>query len=1021
MKKIKVISSPFLFVSLCLLNLLVVDQTLAQSDNIGHLIPKEDKLLQLSGVPVNYYNGQISISVPLFQIGDELLNHSISLNYTGQAIDFEEIPSAVGVNWTLMAGGRISKETRGLADFGNELINCGGTGQYCGNAYRLGLNGQSLSDLYSSICSGQNLPPPEGVDSEPDIFYFNFGGHSGSFMYDSVPVFEDGNELKIISHPHLGAGRWIVQDSRGYIYTFLAKQFNQQSVTVRDQLVYPFEFTSRSHSWRLTEIQAPTGQRMTFSYILARSSYESYVQKENSDSKVFRNSKQMADLKQINFYSSDNVLTQQADFTYSSVRYDAGNHGDSLYVHGNHTVNVGLHKLENVKLKKIGQQNDSTIQYDFIYYEPNSSNRQRYFLKSIEKMGYNAYGEAFRDDYQYEFEYNSHKLLPKLFVCFSTYVKIHYGTSYPPEKRYNYSYFSHQKDYWNFYNNIDPNICPDCSVSPHETHRNICMVPKSNLFGTSIQTNGVNKQTDTTRVKYGLLSKIIYPTKGYKTFDFESNTFQIDGTNYYGGGVRIKSIKTFDGKAFTSRYFDYNLQDGTSSGKLMTVPKFKYLKYNYHSSDQGLALRSYVDSKSIIPLSRSAQGAYVGYSRVTINYGTLDGQEGRQILSFHNQADELNPVQRFHGTGEENAFIHDLPTIKDVRNGQLLADSVYAYKNGAFHLKRTVANTYKRLITKRIYGFKQEYPRHLEKTKYTPIDSNRYDIIVSHRAYDGENSTNYCKYLRFSYYQNNFDRYALKESIETDYTDLGTFKNKTTYTYYDFDQVKHSRVRTIATQNSKKQWTANYYDYDVTHADGHFFIRLALQRNQKVKHGTYSPSEIVGARYSYNNKGQLMSIRQAKKVDDRSLDDLFNEKKALVQENSYYSSGKLKMQKTKQMQKELVFLWSYNGSYPIAHIAGANYNQVLQAMGGQTEIDNLATLHSPSDSELRTLFLTLRTQLPQAQVSGYIYEPLVGLKETIDPNGHSRKQHYDPLGRLYQVFDNQGNVVIEYDYNYKKN
>ena len=65
-----------------------------------------------------------------------------------------------------------------------------------------------------------------------------------------------------------------------------------------------------------------------------------------------------------------------------------------------------------------------------------------------------------------------------------------------------------------------------------------------------------------------------------------------------------------------------------------------------------------------------------------------------------------------------------------------------------------------------------------------------------------------------------------------------------------------------------------------------------------------------------------MTVRQAKKVDNRSLDDLFGEEKALVQTNVYYPSGKLKSQNTKQAQQESVFLWSYN-----THLSRCPYRQ----------------------------------------------------------------------------------------------
>ncbi len=54
-----------------------------------------------------------------------------------------------------------------------------------------------------------------------------------------------------------------------------------------------------------------------------------------------------------------------------------------------------------------------------------------------------------------------------------------------------------------------------------------------------------------------------------------------------------------------------------------------------------------------------------------------------------------------------------------------------------------------------------------------------------------------------------------------------------------------------------------------------------------------------------------------------------------------------------------------------------------------------------------------------AEMSFYTYRPLVGLTSTTDGKGQSLFYHYDALQRLYQVKDEQGNIVKDYSYHYR--
>lgn len=106
-----------------------------------------------------------------------------------------------------------------------------------------------------------------------------------------------------------------------------------------------------------------------------------------------------------------------------------------------------------------------------------------------------------------------------------------------------------------------------------------------------------------------------------------------------------------------------------------------------------------------------------------------------------------------------------------------------------------------------------------------------------------------------------------------------------------------------------------------------------------------------------------------------------------------------------------IYLWGYKGQYLVAMIRGATLNQVSDIIG---DIDTFSALPTPDFERIHSL----RTALPQAQVTTYRYLPLVGLMMVTQPNGLSSYFEYDGLGRLTGGRDHEGNYIDVYNYHY---
>ena len=107
------------------------------------------------------------------------------------------------------------------------------------------------------------------------------------------------------------------------------------------------------------------------------------------------------------------------------------------------------------------------------------------------------------------------------------------------------------------------------------------------------------------------------------------------------------------------------------------------------------------------------------------------------------------------------------------------------------------------------------------------------------------------------------------------------------------------------------------------------------------------------------------------------------------------------------------YLWGYNGQYPIAKIENAKYNDVQTALGfNNTKMENLL------ESDFAAIN-NLRNQLPNAIVTTYEYDPIIGIAEITDPRGQKMTYTYDEFNRLKTVLDNEFKLLQEYKYHYK--
>ena len=137
--------------------------------------PNVASLGKYTDIPINLSTGVPSISVPIHTITEGNLSLPVSLNYHASGVKVNEVASWVGLGWSLSAGGSISRTILGLPDDDT------GSRGFFYNSFRNRANSGLTSGLTSSELTSVN---DNNLDTEADLFSFNFNGNSGKFFFD---------------------------------------------------------------------------------------------------------------------------------------------------------------------------------------------------------------------------------------------------------------------------------------------------------------------------------------------------------------------------------------------------------------------------------------------------------------------------------------------------------------------------------------------------------------------------------------------------------------------------------------------------------------------------------------------------------------------------------------------------------------------------------------------------------------------------------------------------------------------
>ncbi len=490
----------------------------------------------------------------------------------------------------------------------------------------------------------------------------------------------------------------------------------------------------------------------------------------------------------------------------------------------------------------------------------------------------------------------------------------------------------------------------------------------------------------------------------------------------YVGGLRVKRIMSYDGENSTpvlQKHYNYVMEDNeTSSGTLGEYPRYSYSVYyqnratgtngsgqpigwraplsapeNYLNSSPNVIVRS---SSPIFELP-SYQGSPVIYERVVITEEDGQGNTlGKEVKYFSNY-DEM-PIN-----GD-----YSLPyTPADQKNwsyGLLRKHIILDAQNDTL---KSIYNDYDFSLDN--YATSPVRLKNFESVSITPVMFFTGTYIPSSTELPPLGIPIY-------FFSENFypaaGRADLIQKIVKTHTDSGII---TSTIDYEIDP-EFFKTTQVTSHLSTGELMKKEYIYA--------FERL----------GSQDPSGMHQRFYNQNNLNEVVQERTT--VDGSNAVEVQKEYTGFS--NNWAKLSKIKSKKGSSSLEDrilythydnygnpvelqqvdgapVVYLWSYDGQYPVAKIENASLSAVASALG----VSQNYLLDYPSSAVATLQGTAFRNSLSGALITTYTYDPLIGMTSMTDPRGRKTTYEYDAYGRLESTRDADNYLLEEYKYHYR--
>jgi hypothetical protein len=793
-------------------------------------------------------------------------------------------------------------------------------------------------------------------DTEPDEYFYNFLGRAGKLVFDA-----SGN-IFLLNHKKLvvtkNTAGFTITDEVGTKYYFTEKETTKPTTYCFDKNI---NYTAES-AWYISSIQPLNGRSINFTYF-SRDNI-TYTQGVNQTNRYFITADQnctddiQTPCKSV--YRASVKQIQQISFDLGTVDFTYESRAD---------LGFGWYRLKAFEVRNLSNLLIKKFSFVYAYNSvPLGTQPDRYILQEV------------NDVTDSNIPAISHKM------------EYYHFDDLPPRN-------ANAQDHWGFYNNNTASTL-------------IPQIPLSRVGFT-----WADREPDAEKSKYGMLTKITYPTGGSTIFGYESHDFgylkTIEGNNLAEttGGVRIKTITNIDGTNPNQIHkYEYRMGDNTlrSSGCLLAKPVYyyDYSETKYIGNNDGYITANcsfLVASSSSQAYLGSTQGSHVGYEEVTeyLEEGTaLNGKTTHKFSSYRD----------FPDYGNTDIFPFPSATSYDEARGQLKQKKVYRYDNGNFIVVQKNENIYGFTELSEVLGMKMmksfmEYYVNGGMLYHTVVTEDfAYKklwtpLLETHEYSYDDNGNNELHNQEINQYSSL--HLQLKESQKQ--RSVSNQIDIERYTY-PLDYSVPSGVVDAPTQAIKDMQDKNVVQKIIETQS--IVKENGVEKLQNASLNTYNSSTATLKEvYSFvSPTGETTWTNSNIQGGNFQKDSHYEQD---VSFDLYDTYGNLQQLTPKSGVVES-YVWGYDSKLPILKVIGVPYSTLI------TYNPNVSLLTSDNDiSNFGQLIRTISTQ-----VQTFIHQPLQGLKYHFDPSGIQTSFVFDDSNRLKLINDHEANITDKFGYFY---
>jgi hypothetical protein len=1021
-------------------------KSFAQGDQLNppNEIPPSGQTQQFEkygNFPPGAYNGIPEISIPLYTITDGDLTVPITLNYYADGFKPSSPSGIVGMNWTLMTGGKIS---RTIVDMPDDITSPPPNFYTSAQLENMALyTRDTVLDYWRPGDGGLDTK-----DTEPDIFSYNFNGHAGKFV-----VKRDGAYTPVL-FPYKPIS---IQP----IYIGYLKGFN---ATDENGIKYQFIEDANTEGtqynavtdWDEVYIRSPKGNQINFSwgtvtteagYSMTNSFgiYDSYNTASGLNCDAPTDPAYTGDpMSQYldPYYNPGEVDDVTSPVTVAPVptqiQFSGGKVSFIYQTGGANEKRLQQIQIADTTGKVLRNINfvysTSDIEDTFLLTEVDFYDGQNVLINNY-KMSYNSYNPAFG----------------------TTNITTGNGAS---------------TDYWGYYNGGIPaggNLIPNWQIQQN---------PAS--YPALTPSSGTNKTSSLNYTETYILDTLKYPTGGYTTYQYElnqiSSTQQVYPFNTM-GGLRIKTIEDFDSPGAIPQMRTYTYGTGNVDYLPGTVSDYSYSYQGILPDDAtegliwpgpwlGFRERWYTSDPVY---NQNPHGAPVIYQQVSEYMGNGTTNSGRTDYLFDYQAapNVITPQIALPYDLEGNTVIFKeylLPDF-DWATGNLLSKTDFKNVNGNYQMVEEddynytdypSTNTIRGMKIARYvnYASNCSVPSYINTAQLMNLWGDAFSAM-----YFGSEVYNFADYTIAP-----TDRRLTSKTISKYYLSTGaipspSYTQHTDYVYSDTVRDQPTR-ETINSSTGDSYITQLKYPIDFAGSNTTYFsmdtAHIWSMPVEKLNYKDTLTNFLSSVQTSYDANGRVLSVATKKSNYSNPYD-------TRLQYNAYHIDKPTDINKPSGPHTS--YIWGYGNRYPIAECINAPVNDIFfdgfeegdgTSTSGDAKTGNYSSLNGYSKTltgldngsyilsywqkqsstwvlQTTTVAVTgntatislsgqvddVRFYPVNAQMTTYTYNLLVGMTSSTDAKEKITYYEYDNFQRLINIKDQYGNIVKHIDYHYQ--